>query len=355
MRRRFLPLIACAAASCAVMEPPEGGPEDKKPPAVASMVPSPGSVAADRSAGITLTFSEKIDGESFRGKVRIFPPAEFSGIRAKGERLEIRFREELPETTFAVVIMEGFSDQHNVRSKRTEVFHFSTASAIDSGTVSGRILFKGTPDSTGAVHLLSVSPGDTIAAPSAADPARIAFASGGGTFEFRALPTSGCRFIVWAFTDRNGDGRYSPQDEFAALFGDTVTLDKDQTRISGVTIDIIDPDEPGSIVGRIVDLTGLGIAPTARFEGVAGGRSFAVRADTTGAYLVPAIPPGDYLFNAFIDVSGDTLAGLYFDPSDSTSSLPEPSLSRPDTVVVRPGERTTVNPVTLQREGFNAD
>jgi hypothetical protein len=333
------------------MEPPEGGPEDKAPPSIVSIEPSPGSVGVPRSTGLTVTFSEKIDGESFRGRVLIFPAVEYSGIKAKGERLEIRFREQLPETTFSVVIMAGYSDQHNVKNERSDVFHFSTSSAIDTGSVSGRVLFKEKPDSTGVVHLIAILPADTIGDPASAEPSRIAFARQDGGFDFRALPTGGERFILWAFTDRNRDGRFSQKDEFAALAPDTITLDRDRPRVEGVAIDIIDPNEPGSIAGRINDETGLGMPPTARFDRLGEKVAFVARADTTGAYLVPAVPPGEYIFSAFIDVSGDSLAGNYIDPSDSTASLPEPSLSPPDTIVVSPGERTSVDPVTLKKEG----
>ncbi|MDD3642567.1 MAG: Ig-like domain-containing protein [Candidatus Krumholzibacteria bacterium] len=356
MRRFLASLIAFAAVSCAVMEPPEGGPEDKTPPSIVSFVPAPGSTGVDRSTGMTITFTEKIDGESFRGKVLLFPPAEFSGIRSRGERLEIGFREQLPETTFAVVIRGGFSDLHNVRSGRSEIFYFSTSAVTDTGTVSGRILFKGAPDSSGVVHLLPASPADTVADPSSGEPARIAFAGRDGGFEFNALPTDGRPFVLWAFTDRNGDGRFSTQDEFALLSADTLVLDRARPRIDAVAIDIIDPDEPGSIAGRIIDMTGLGIAPTARFEGLAGETpAIVVKADSTGSYLVSSIAPGNYSYCAFIDVSGDSLAGSYVDSADSTETLPEPALCPADTVVVLPGKRIEADTVTLRKEGARAE
>lgn len=352
--RALLCAAALAALSCAVMEPPSGGPEDKTPPSITAISPAPGSTGVDRAAKVIVTFSEKIDGDSFRGKIRVFPPAEFSDIDVRGERLEIGFDDALPETTIAVVLRGGYADLHNVRSTRDEVFYFATASRIDTGSVSGRVLFKGAPDSSGVVHLLAVDPSDTITQPSAAQPARIAFAGPNGSFEFRALPTGGERFALWAFTDRNADGRLSTQDEFSALFPDTLMLDPSRPRIDGIRIDIIDPDEPGSIEGSVIDLTGFGTPPTARFDALGGEKNFVVRADTSGSYLVPSAPPGEYIFTAFIDVSGDSLAGRYVDPSDSTATLPEPALSPADTVVVLPGERTTVDPVTLRREGSDA-
>ena len=122
------------------------------------------------------------------------------------------------------------------------------------------------PDSTAVVRLVAVSDIDSTGEVAFAPESRTAFCAGNGSFELGALPTDGKEFRLWAFTDRNSDARYSSQDEFSTVLEDTFRLTPAMTSISNLEINIIDPNEPGNIEGRIIDLTGFGIPPSARFE-----------------------------------------------------------------------------------------
>lgn len=351
MRIFCIAAIALTAAACAVMEAPSGGPEDTTPPAISRIDPEPGSSGVDRNTSVKVVFSEKVDPGSFRDRVLVFPPLEFDRVRVDGERLVIGFKETLPETTLTVVIRGGYTDLRRVRNDRSRVFHFSTAAAIDTGTISGRIMFKMTPDSTGLAHLIRIAPCDTLTDPVAASPARLAFAGPDGSFSFRALPTREARFLLWAFSDRNRDGSYSPRDEFALLLPDTMVLTPERTQIAGLTVNIIDPDEPGSIAGTVINLTGISMAPTVRFDGLADERyAVAVADSATGSFRITTIAPGRYVWSAFMDVSADSMAGTYIDPIDSVTVRREPSWTSPDTLTVRPGEMKALAPVRLMGE-----
>ena len=89
-----------------------------------------------------------------------------------GPVLEVSFREELPETTICVLLKAGFKDYHQVQSRKNYNFCFSTTDRIDSGTITGKILFKQKPDSTGVAVLVKVSPGDTLGDLTTEEPAR---------------------------------------------------------------------------------------------------------------------------------------------------------------------------------------
>lgn len=332
------------------MEAPSGGPKDEAPPEVTGIQPVPGSAGVDRDSSIKIAFSEKVDGDSFKKLVQIYPPLEFDKMRTKDEVFEIIFREELPETTICVLIRKGYADQHKVKGERGINFCFSTADSLDSGKISGRVLFKMSPDSTGLAKLVSISDVDSTGDLSRAPEARIAFCGSDGSFTFEALPTNGTMFRLWAFTDGNEDTRFSPGDEFFTALEDTFTLTSGMPSIAGLEINIIDPEEPGKIEGTITDLTGSGIPPTARFEPLyEDGTPLIVSADTTGSYTVAGIPPGDYIFTAFIDAFADSLPGSYTDPADSTSTLPEPFAVYPDTVIVPPGDTLTLEPLFIQK------
>ena len=113
----YLPAaVAAAVSACAVIEPPTGGPEDTEPPAVVSFSPRPDSAGVSRHTALNIEFSEKVDGESFKDRVRLYPPVEFDKVKVKGRYLEIRFKEPLPETTICVHLEPGFKDVHGVRS-----------------------------------------------------------------------------------------------------------------------------------------------------------------------------------------------------------------------------------------------
>lgn len=341
---------ALAFVSCAVMEAPSGGPKDETKPELVGIMPVPGSTGVARDSSIKITFSEKVDGDSFKKLVQIYPPLEFDKMRAKDEIFEIIFRDELPETTICVVIRKGYTDHHRVKGTRDIEFCFSTADSIDIGKISGRVLFKMSPDSTGLARLVAVSDVDSTGDLTRAPESRIAFCGSDGSFTFEALPSNGTLFRLWAFTDRNGDTRFSPGDEFFTVLEDTFSLTPDIPSIAGLEINIIDPDEPGKIEGMIDDLTGIGIPPTARFEPLyEDGRPLVVSADTTGHYTVLTIPPGDYIFTAFIDAQVDSLPGNYPDPSDSTNTLAEPFTVYPDTVIVPPGETVTLETLYIQK------
>jgi hypothetical protein len=350
-KRTLLFIAALIFLSCAVMEAPSGGPKDETPPELAGILPLPGSTGVDRDSSVEISFSEKVDGDSFKKLVQIYPPLEFDKMRAKNEVFEILFQDELPETTICVVIRKGYTDKHNVKGKREINFCFSTADSIDKGTISGRVFFKMSPDSTGLAKLVAVSDIDSTGNLTRTPESRMAFCGSDGYFAFEALPTNGTMFRLWVFTDRNGDTRFSPGDEFHTVLEDTFSLTSGISSIDGLEINIIDPDEPGKIEGTISDLTGLGISPTARFEPLyEDGKPLVVSADTTGRYAVLTIPPGGYIFTAFIDAFADSLPGTYTDPDDSTKALAEPVAVYPDTVIVPPGETITLEPLQIQKD-----
>lgn len=349
--RRVLPIaILSLAVSCAVVKPPSGGPEDKTPPHIVSILPVPDSAGVGRETEIRVTFSEKIDGDTFKEKIHLYPTVPFDEIGVKGEVLTVRFAESLPETTFAVLLSSGYADMHGVRTKEDFIFHFSTAPELQEGMITGKVLFKDEIDPNGVVKLHAVIP-DSIQSYKREKESRIAFAGEDGGFIFKGLPTDGARFILWAFSDKNEDGRFGEEKEFHLLYPDTLQLTPARRIAMDIFINIIDPNEPGSIIGSVIDETGLGTTPTVRFEPLLPGEpALVVRADSTGDFVARSIPPGRYIVLAFVDLALDSLCGGYPSPEDSTVTLQEPCFSLPDTVVVEPGGESTLEPIRLTGE-----
>ena len=347
MRPVFTIFFLLFAMSCAVVQPPPGGPEDKTPPHVVSVTPAPDSAGVGRESELEISFSEKVDGETFKERVRLYPAVVFDEIKVKANVLGIRFAEALPETTLAVLLSSGYADLHGVRSKENFIFHFSTTAQMQEGTITGRILFKDNIDPDGVVKLYEVIPDSTISYKKDRE-SRIVFAGNDGEFSFKALPTDGARFILWAFSDENGDGIFAEDKEFHLLYPDTLELTPSRRSATDIFFNIIDPNEPGRIIGSIIDETGLGRAPTVRFEPLLPGEpALVVLADSTGVFVAQKIPPGRYLLQAFVDLGLDSLCGIYPSPDDSTITLQEPCFTFPDTLVVNPGEERALEPITL--------
>ena len=335
-------------AACAVMETPPGGPEDTSPPRIVETVPRPDSSKVGRDVRPAITFSEKIDPQSVKNRIFLFPPLEFASIDVSGKRLDIDFTELLPETTFCLLIGAGIRDYHRVENKQNYFLFFSTSDSIARGELSGVISFKSTPDSMGVAELFPVR-ADTVTDFRSSRRARIAFAGKDGRFTLKALPTDGSRFLLRAFIDRDADGRYSAGKEFAAVLPDTVVLTPSSERVEEIRINVIDPNEPGSVEGLVVNETEFTLAPTVRLSPVKSGEpSHAARADSTGSFILRGVPPGAYLLSAFVDLRADTLCGTYVDPADSTRTLAEPCVALPDTLRVQPGELLKLEPITVR-------
>ena len=67
-----------------------------------------------------------------------------------------------------------------------------------------------------------------------------------------------------------------------------------------------------------------------------------------GAFTLSRVPPGAYVFSAFIDVKPDTLCGTYFVKGDTTRAIAEPCFTLPDTLRLKPGETRKLDPFTLK-------
>jgi hypothetical protein len=239
---------------------------------------------------------------------------------------------------------------HGVRSKENFIFHFSTTPELQRGSITGKVLFKNEIDPDGVVKLHMVIPDSALSYKRETE-SRIAFAGEDGSFRIDALPTDGKRFILWAFSDENGDGRFTEDKEFHLLYPDTLRLTPSRRDVTEIFFNIIDPNEPGRIIGSIIDQTGLGIPPMIRFDPLLPGEpALVTRADSTGDFNILKIPPGRYTAVAFVDLSPDSLCGLYPSPEDSTITLREPCFSLPDTITVEPGGERTLEPITLTGE-----
>jgi hypothetical protein len=350
VKRMTIIAALCAIAACAVVKPPPGGPEDTTPPFITGLDPGIDSAGVARDTEIVISFSEKVDGDSFKDRIRIYPPLEFEKIKVKGATISIGFRQSLPETTFCFVLRGGYRDRHQVENKQDFMYYFATAPALAHGEISGAILFKNKLDSTAVAKIFSVAADSSF--DFAADrESRIAFAGPDGKFVFRALPTDSAQFVLWAFSDVDGNATFTAGKDFSAVYPDTIVLTEAAHWYEDIVLNIVDPNEPGTVEGTVINETGLPGPPTIRLDPLMPGeKPIVALADSTGGFIVPKIPPGSYIVSSFIDVRVDSLCGDYPAAEDSTIMRMEPCFVADDTLVVEPGAKRTLDPLRLEKE-----
>jgi len=335
---------------CAVVKPPSGGPEDKVPPKLLSIIPPSDSVGVSKNVVIRMSFSEAVDVSSFKKKINVYPPVQIKKMRAKGGDLFIEFSEELPETTFCIILKPGFRDYHGVESKAKHIFYFSTSDSMERGSVSGRVFFKRNPDSSAVVTLFEVR-GDSTIDFLKDEESRMVFTGFDGSFVFKALPTDSVRFLLFAFTDKNGNGRYDSGKEFSSSFKDTIILTYNSPDYTGADIYIIDPNEPAELKGRVINQTGFDVYPLVILMPVLPGEKAMYKyVQKSGEFAFEKVKPGSYILEALIDVEGDSVCGTFRNPSDTTVVEKEPCVVLPDTIRLSPGEKVELKGIILKKE-----
>jgi hypothetical protein len=214
------------AASCAVVEPPPGGPIDITPPTLVLMSPDSGAVGVGELKTIRLTFSEKMDRTSAVSWLFFFPDQRIRQTKWHGAtEAEVILEYPLPPDTVIVVeVASGMRDAHKVKGRQSRRFPISTGGAIPSGTISGVLIMADSAVTNGVVELYDVPP-DTIEY--FQQPLlRRTVTDESGAFSFDWLPTPGGPWLLRAFADP--DNNLRPGDKDAQrLLPDTLSLTAD--------------------------------------------------------------------------------------------------------------------------------
>ena len=352
MTKRITWLFLCAlAASCAIPEPPPGGPEDKTAPQPMATRPADGADGVSPRAPIEIEFSEKLGGARFDRFVEFSPEVKIAKTRWRGKRLFIEPADSLlADTTYVVRIKPGYTDAHNVRNEKGYEFGFATSAEIDTGTISGRVYFRRKPAEKGVVRLF-VLPRDSSFTAEASRPDREALTSADGAYTLKYLPQRGVPFLLWAFQDDDGNSVFDREREAAALLADTLSLGERVSALENVDVWIVDPREPGLVAGRVLNETGADSVPvtvTLAEERDTIPPTYWVRADAGGRYKFENVLKGRYVLHAFLDMKRDSLCGSYPCPGDSGAVCAEACASYPDSVAVAPGDEVRLKDLRLE-------
>lgn len=207
-------------SGCAQISAPTGGPTDSIPPRLVKAVPELNSTGFTGNK-ISLTFNENIDLQELQNNL-IFSPAQKTTptISYNRKSISIRLKDSLqPNTTYSIDFGNAIKDVHEGNVLKNFTYVFSTGNAIDSLTLSGKVILAetGKTDSTILV-LLYRNTNDTAVQKTKAD--YIARMDGNGQFQFRYLPEK--NFRIYALKDGDGSKTYNAKTELFAYYDTTV-------------------------------------------------------------------------------------------------------------------------------------
>ncbi len=211
-----LALFILLLSSCAKDMPPPGGPPDKTPPDILATTPAPGATLVDRSAPITVEFSERINGKAIGNALFISPPLKVEPtVRVKGARLRIEPNEPLDSgRTYVVTIGASLQDLQGNKLTASKTIAFSTGEQIDSGAIVGRIHDKEKPAANFRVFAFE---NDSLLIDSLFTriPDYITETGSDGSFAFANMKEAD--YLVLGVEDKDRDNRLSRESERVAL------------------------------------------------------------------------------------------------------------------------------------------
>lgn len=211
---------------CASIGPPGGGPEDKEPPEIVSVVPASGSTGVDPNSVIEIVFSEPVSRETLIEALFITPPqSKKPKVKVRGQRVRIQLSEAIPEDrTLVVSIGVGVTDLRRNKLENSYTIALTAGERIDQGRISGWIFsaksVQGMLAGTWRID-------DSFKFnPAEIPPEFLTQAGADGGFILDFLPAGRYRVACW--DDKDNDRLYSPGEDRIGLPWRDVTLDTDE-------------------------------------------------------------------------------------------------------------------------------
>lgn len=134
-------ILIMTTVHCARQMAPSGGPEDKTPPAIISVIPEPNATHVPRDQIVEFEFSEGMNRKSLDRALFITPnPGDRVKIKWKGRRLRIQFLDSLlANRTYVITLGTGLKDAHGNSLSQSYTLAFSTGAEISQGKIRGRV------------------------------------------------------------------------------------------------------------------------------------------------------------------------------------------------------------------------
>lgn len=260
---------------CAVISAPDGGDKDNTPPRILSCNPPNESVSFTKNK-IAIRFDEYIQLANLFSQLLISPPITPAPvIYAQGKTLYIQWDAPLkPNTTYHIQLGNAVQDVNEGNVFTGLQYVFSTGPALDSCTLSGKILSAETtePLPQSMVLLYPEIYADSFAV---RKPDYVARVQKDGSFQFNYLPAG--RYAIYGLIDKNQNYRFDQSTEFIAFSDSILSIEKEKKENISLSLFQPEPNESLLVGQRWVheellewvfnrpvksfEITGLGISP----------------------------------------------------------------------------------------------
>lgn len=232
--------ISLFLIGCASIQPPPGGPEDKTPPMLDTVMPHQRELNVQRDSKIHFFFKRNIDRNSFTSSLSITPylngvvKYKWSGY----DEVTITLPEQMREnTTYVVTLSKDLRTLRNAPLLAPIQIVFSTGNIIDTGRIAGTMLPPlniGAPTDLSNISIfaydLSEHSADTLNVHTTR-PDFLSQPSSKGTFEFKAMKT-GHTYRIVALIDEFRNYVFDPGiDAFGVANKDVVLTTPEDTSI----------------------------------------------------------------------------------------------------------------------------
>lgn len=210
MRRTWSPLVAAAAlsalaaAACAHMEAPPGGPVDEAAPTLLATRPDTLARAEGFAGPVVFVFSEGLSEQGVEEAVTVSPNTGGASVRKVGDEIRVDLRRGWERgRIYHVRVASGIQDRFN--NKTTEEYRlvFSTGPEIPDTRLSGVALDRVTARPAVGARVEAVLAPDSLVYVAESDSA--------GRFSLERIPAGD--YVVRAFNDQNKSRRL---EEFEA-------------------------------------------------------------------------------------------------------------------------------------------
>jgi hypothetical protein len=232
MSRYLLLIFSIGCIGCASIKPPPGGPEDKTPPALDTIMPHHRQLNVQRDTKLHFFFKRNIDRGSFMSALSITPylngsvTYKWSGY----DEVTVVLPEQLREnTTYVVSLTKDLKTRRNAPLLDPIQIVFSTGSIIDTGRIAGTMLpplNPGAPTDLSNISIFAYDITERSLDTLRFDKSRPDFKtqpSNKGTFEFKAMKV-GHSYRIFALIDEFRNNVFDPGIDAYGVANKDVTL-----------------------------------------------------------------------------------------------------------------------------------
>lgn len=235
--------FSVVSSGCAQTGYPTGGDKDTLAPVLVKANPENKQLRFTENK-ITLSFNEFVDIKELQNNLLVSPLPKKSPVVTYNLRtVTIKLKDSLkPNTTYSLNFGNAIRDVNEGNVFKNFTYVFSTGTAIDSLTLSGKIMLaqNGKTDSS-IIAMLYRNLADS--AVEKEKPDYIAKLSGNGSFQFENLPEG--NYNIFALKDNDGGKTYNSKSEIFAFTDGPVTVSQSSSPVILYAYALEKSTEPG--------------------------------------------------------------------------------------------------------------